>query len=257
MGELVQWGLLQFVVGDPAASVRPGAGPDHVMAVDARGDAGDARHHRRLAASSSGTPTRRTSTCARTSARTCRRSKRASPVSGSSRPTPVSPSSNAGSSSRTGQLYDSHVHSVRVSARGTSGWSRSAGIFATALIVGVGGWLYIERRGRRSAQSSRVRAAVRPTCSNRCSSCRSCTTRCSRRQPHSTSCSGSSTPNPMSRDGPNELPPNGELVVDHVGFRYRRHRGRRAVRRVDHRRRRGTPRARRPDRRGQDRRSPS
>ena len=40
-------------------------------------------------------------------------------------------------------LYDSHVHSVRVSTW-YFGLIETAGVFATALIVGVGGWLYTE-----------------------------------------------------------------------------------------------------------------
>ncbi len=40
-------------------------------------------------------------------------------------------------------LYDSHVHSVRVSTW-YFGLVETAGVMATALIVGVGGWLYTE-----------------------------------------------------------------------------------------------------------------
>ena len=40
-------------------------------------------------------------------------------------------------------LYDSHVHSVRVSTW-YFGLVETSGVFATALIVGVGGWLYTE-----------------------------------------------------------------------------------------------------------------
>ena len=56
----------------------------------------------------------------------------------------------------------------------------------------------LERRGGRSARSS-PSCCCSPSCSNRCSSSRSCTTPCSRQRLHSTSCSAFSTPSPTSR----------------------------------------------------------
>ncbi len=115
------------------------------------------------------------------------------------------------------QLYDSHVHSVRVSTW-YFGLVETAGIFATALIVGVGGWLY----SNGEVQIGQIITVVllfaqlfEPV--QQLS------------QLYNTVQSSAAALNklfgildtePDVRDGPNDLPANGELVVDHVGFRY-------------------------------------
>ena len=115
------------------------------------------------------------------------------------------------------QLYDSHVHSVRVSTW-YFGLVETAGILATALIVGVGGWLY----SNDEVQIGQIITVVllfaqlfEPV--QQLS------------QLYNTVQSSAAALNklfgildtePDVRDGANELPPNGELVVDHVGFRY-------------------------------------
>jgi ATP-binding cassette, subfamily B, bacterial len=94
-------------------------------------------------------------------------------------------------------LYDSHVHSVKVSTCGTSDWSsRPACSPSRSSWVPAAGCSPVARsRSARSWPS----CCCSPSCSSRSSSCRSSTTRCSRRRRRSTSCSASSTRCPTSR----------------------------------------------------------
>jgi len=115
------------------------------------------------------------------------------------------------------QLYDSHVHSVRVSTW-YFGLVETAGVLATAIIVGVGGWLYTNDE----VQIGQIITVVllfaqlfEPV--QQLS------------QLYNTVQSSAAALNklfgildtePDVQDGPDELPANGALVVEHVGFRY-------------------------------------
>ena len=115
------------------------------------------------------------------------------------------------------QLYDSHVHSVRVSTW-YFGLVETAGVLATALIVGVGGWLYTNGEveiGQIITVVLLFAQLFEPV--QQLS------------QLYNTVQSSAAALNklfgildtePDVQDGPNELPANGELVVDAVGFRY-------------------------------------
>jgi ATP-binding cassette, subfamily B, bacterial len=115
------------------------------------------------------------------------------------------------------QLYDSHVHSVRVSTW-YFGLVETAGVLATAIIVGVGGWLYSNGEveiGQIITVVLLFAQLFEPV--QQLS------------QLYNTVQSSAAALNklfgildtePDVQDGPDELPPNGELVVDRVGFRY-------------------------------------
>ena len=115
------------------------------------------------------------------------------------------------------RLYDSHLHSVRVSTW-YFGLVETSGVLATAIIVGVGGWLYTNGE----VQIGQIITVVllfaqlfEPV--QQLS------------QLYNTVQSSAAALNklfgildtePDVQDGPDDLPPNGELVVDRVGFRY-------------------------------------
>ncbi|MGA7757732.1 MAG: ABC transporter ATP-binding protein [Ilumatobacteraceae bacterium] len=115
------------------------------------------------------------------------------------------------------QLYDSHLHSVRVSTW-YFGLVETSGVLATAIIVGVGGWLFTNGE----VQIGQIITVVllfaqlfEPV--QQLS------------QLYNTVQSSAAALNklfgildtePDVQDGPDDLPPNGELVVDRVGFRY-------------------------------------
>ena len=115
------------------------------------------------------------------------------------------------------QLYDSHVHSVRVSTW-YFGLVETAGVLATAIIVGVGGWLYtndVVKVGQIITVVLLFAQLFEPV--QQLS------------QLYNTVQSSAAALNklfgildtePDVQDGPNELPANGDLVVDAVGFRY-------------------------------------
>jgi len=114
-------------------------------------------------------------------------------------------------------LYDSHVHSVRVSTW-YFGLVETSGVFATALIVGVGGWLYTEdvvKVGQIVTVVLLYAQLFEPV--QQLS------------QLYNTVQSSAASLNklfgildtePDIQDGPNELPRSGELIVRDVGFRY-------------------------------------
>jgi ATP-binding cassette subfamily B protein len=115
------------------------------------------------------------------------------------------------------RLYDSHLHSVRVSTW-YFGLVETSGVLATAIIVGVGGWLFT----RGEVQIGQIITVVllfaqlfEPV--QQLS------------QLYNTVQSSAAALNklfgildtePDVQDGPDDLPGNGELVVDRVGFRY-------------------------------------
>jgi ATP-binding cassette subfamily B protein len=115
------------------------------------------------------------------------------------------------------QLYDSHVHSVRVSTW-YFGLVETSGVLATAIIVGVGGWLYSNDEveiGQIITVVLLFAQLFEPV--QQLS------------QLYNTVQSSAAALNklfgildtePDVQDGPDDLPPNGELVVDRVGFRY-------------------------------------
>ena len=114
-------------------------------------------------------------------------------------------------------LYDSHLHSVRVSTW-YFGLVESAGVFATALIVGVGGWLFT----RGDVTIGTIIAVVllfaqlfEPVqqLSQLYNSVQSSAASLSK-------LFGILDTVPEIEDGAEERPRNGELVVDRVGFRY-------------------------------------
>ena len=114
-------------------------------------------------------------------------------------------------------LYDAHLHSVRVSTW-YFGLVESAGVFATALIVGVGGWLFT----RGDVTIGTIIAVVllfaqlfEPVqqLSQLYNSVQSSAASLSK-------LFGILDTVPEIEDGAEELPRNGELVVDRVGFRY-------------------------------------
>ncbi len=115
------------------------------------------------------------------------------------------------------QLYDSHLHSVRVSTW-YFGLVETSGVLATAIIVGVGGWLYTEdvvKVGQIITVVLLFAQLFEPV--QQLS------------QLYNTVQSSAAALNklfgildtePDVLDGSDDLPPNGELVVDRVGFRY-------------------------------------
>ena len=114
-------------------------------------------------------------------------------------------------------LYDSHVHSVRVSTW-YFGLVETSGVFATALIVGVGGWLYTEdvvKVGQIVTVVLLFAQLFEPV--QQLS------------QLYNTVQSSAASLNklfgildtePDIQNGSNELARSGELVVSNVGFRY-------------------------------------
>lgn len=114
-------------------------------------------------------------------------------------------------------LYDSHVHSVRVSTW-YFGLIETAGVFATALIVGVGGWLYTDdvvevgqivtvvllyaQLFEPVQQLSQLYNTVQSSAASL------------------NKLFGILDTEPDIQDGSNELARSGELVVSNVGFRY-------------------------------------
>ena len=114
-------------------------------------------------------------------------------------------------------LYDSHLHSVRVSTW-YFGLVESAGVFATALIVGVGGWLFT----RGDVTIGTIIAVVllfvqlfEPVqqLSQLYNTVQSSAASLSK-------LFGILDTVPDIEDGAEELPRSGDLVVDRVGFRY-------------------------------------
>ena len=114
-------------------------------------------------------------------------------------------------------LYDSHVHSVRVSTW-YFGLIETAGVFATALIVGVGGWLYTDdvvevgqivtvvllyaQLFEPVQQLSQLYNTVQSSAASL------------------NKLFGILDTEPDIQNGSNELARSGELVVSNVGFRY-------------------------------------
>ena len=114
-------------------------------------------------------------------------------------------------------LYDSHVHSVRVSTW-YFGLVETSGVFATALIVGVGGWLYTDdvvevgqivtvvllyaQLFEPVQQLSQLYNTVQSSAASL------------------NKLFGILDTEPDIRDGAKELPRAGELIVRDVGFRY-------------------------------------
>ena len=114
-------------------------------------------------------------------------------------------------------LYDSHIHSVKVSTW-YFGLVESAGVFATAIIVGVGGWLFT----RGDVTIGTIIAVVllfaqlfEPVqqLSQLYNSVQSSAASLNK-------LFGILDTVPDIEDGEHELPPAGELTVDGVGFRY-------------------------------------
>jgi ATP-binding cassette, subfamily B, bacterial len=114
-------------------------------------------------------------------------------------------------------LFDAHVHSVKVSTW-YFGLVEAAGVFATALIVGVGGWLYA-----RDEVSIGTIIAVVLLFAQLFEPVQQLS------QLYNTVQSSAAALNklfgildtePEVLDGDRDLPPSGELVVEDVGFRY-------------------------------------
>ncbi|MGE5210609.1 MAG: ABC transporter ATP-binding protein [Acidobacteriota bacterium] len=114
-------------------------------------------------------------------------------------------------------LFDAHVHSVKVSTW-YFGLVESAGVFATALIVGVGGWLYT-----RGEVSIGTIIAVVLLFAQLFEPVQQLS------QLYNTVQSSAAALNklfgildtePELLDGDRDLPPSGELAVEDVGFRY-------------------------------------
>ena len=114
-------------------------------------------------------------------------------------------------------LYDSHIHSVKVSTW-YFGLVESAGVFATAIIVGVGGWLFT----RGDVTIGTIIAVVllfaqlfEPVqqLSQLYNSVQSSAASLNK-------LFGILDTVPDIEDGEHELPPSGELTVEGVGFRY-------------------------------------
>jgi ATP-binding cassette subfamily B protein len=115
------------------------------------------------------------------------------------------------------QLFDSHLHSVRVSTW-YFGLVETSGVLATAIIVGVGGWLYTDdvvKVGQIITVVLLFAQLFEPV--QQLS------------QLYNTVQSSAAALNklfgildtePDIRDGPDDLPPNGELAVGRVSFRY-------------------------------------
>src|SRR6056297_879048 len=114
-------------------------------------------------------------------------------------------------------LYDSHVHSVKVSTW-YFGLVETSGVVATAIVVGVGGWLFT--RGDVSIGTIIATVLLLAQLFEPVQQLS---------QLYNTVQSSASSLNklfqildtePDVRDGDLDLPPSGEMVVDDVGFRY-------------------------------------
>jgi len=114
-------------------------------------------------------------------------------------------------------LYDSHLHSVRVSTW-YFGLVESAGVFATALIVGVGGWLFT-----RGDVTIGTIIAVVLLFAQLFEPVQQLSQLYNTVQSSAASLSklfGILDTVPDIEDGAEDLPRNGELVVEGVGFKY-------------------------------------
>ncbi len=114
-------------------------------------------------------------------------------------------------------LYDSHVHSVRVSTW-YFGLVEASGVFATAIIVGVGGWLY-----SRGEVDIGVIIAIVLLFAQLFEPVQQLSQLYNTLQSSAASLSklfGILDTEPDILDGACDLPRNGEMVVDGVGFRY-------------------------------------
>jgi len=114
-------------------------------------------------------------------------------------------------------LYDSHVHSVRVSTW-YFGLVEASGVFATAIIVGVGGWLY-----SRGEVDIGVVIAIVLLFAQLFEPVQQLSQLYNTLQSSAASLSklfGILDTEPDILDGASDLPRNGEMVVSGVGFRY-------------------------------------
>jgi len=114
-------------------------------------------------------------------------------------------------------LYDSHVHSVRVSTW-YFGLVEASGVFATAIIVGVGGWLY-----SRGEVDIGVVIAIVLLFAQLFEPVQQLSQLYNTLQSSAASLSklfGILDTEPDILDGASDLPRNGEMVVNGVGFRY-------------------------------------
>ena len=116
LAELVQMGLLMFVVEHAAAGRARSSCSAWCRGSCCSSPWSPCRRSSPPRSSSSATPTAPTCSCATASAPRCRRCRRGSPACGSSRPTPGSGARSMGSCGRSGELYDAHMDSVRISA---------------------------------------------------------------------------------------------------------------------------------------------
>jgi ATP-binding cassette subfamily B protein len=115
------------------------------------------------------------------------------------------------------ELYDSHVHSVKVSTW-YFGLVEASGVFATAIIVGVGGWLYT-----RGEVEIGVIIATVLLFAQLFEPVQQLSQLYNTLQSSAASLSklfGILDTEPDILDGANDLPRNGEMVVSGVGFRY-------------------------------------
>ncbi|HSL73839.1 MAG TPA: ABC transporter ATP-binding protein [Ilumatobacteraceae bacterium] len=115
------------------------------------------------------------------------------------------------------ELYDSHVHSVRVSTW-YFGLVEASGVFATAIIVGAGGWLYT-----RGDVSIGTIIAVVLLFAQLFEPVQQLSQLYNTLQSSAASLNklfGILDTRPDIEDGAQVLPRNGDLVVDGVGFRY-------------------------------------
>jgi ATP-binding cassette subfamily B protein len=115
------------------------------------------------------------------------------------------------------ELYDSHVHSVRVSTW-YFGLVETAGVLATAIIVGVGGWLYT-----RGEVEIGVIIATVLLFAQLFEPVQQLSQLYNTLQSSAASLSklfGILDTEPDILDGERDLPRNGEMIVDSVGFRY-------------------------------------
>ncbi len=114
-------------------------------------------------------------------------------------------------------LYDSHVHSVKVSTW-YFGLVEASGVFATAIIVGVGGWLY-----SRGEVEIGVIVATVLLFAQLFEPVQQLSQLYNTLQSSAASLSklfGILDTEPDILDGERDLPRNGEMIVDGVGFRY-------------------------------------
>ncbi len=115
------------------------------------------------------------------------------------------------------ELYDSHVHSVKVSTW-YFGLVEASGVFATAIIVGVGGWLYT-----RGEVEIGVIIATVLLFAQLFEPVQQLSQLYNTLQSSAASLSklfGILDTEPDILDGERDLPRNGEMIVDSVGFRY-------------------------------------